>query len=114
MSPLSVSTAGGGLTGGGGGSSRGRRTISETMGGGRRVMRFTPVQITTEKPHLRRTVAPPLGTMVTTRRSSVILTNIRELTRRPTVITKMPTVGTASTTIITKRKQPCLIYFISK
>ena len=101
MSPLSVYTDGGGRTGGGGGSSSGLRTGEETRGGNQ-VMRFTPVQITTEKPHLRRTVAPPLGTMVTTRRSSVILTNIRGVTRRVTVITRMPTVGTASTTIITE------------
>ena len=75
-------------------------------------MRFTPVQIITEKLHLQRPVAPPLGTMVTTRRSSVILTNIRELTRRATVTTRMLTVGTASTTIITKKTT--LICFTSK
>ena len=94
MSPLSVLTDAGGHTGGGGRSSRDRRTIS--------VMRFTPVQIITEKPQSQRPVVPPLGTMVTTRRSSVILTNIRGVTRRVTVITRMPTVGTASTTIITE------------
>ena len=94
MSPLSVCTDAGGPTGGGEGSSRGRRTIS--------VMRFTPVQITTEEPESQRPAAPQLGTMVTTRRSSVILTNIRGVTRRVTLITRMPTVGTASTTIITE------------
>ena len=75
-------------------------------------MRFTPVQITTEKPQLQRPVAPPPGIMVTTRRTSVILTNTRELTRRATVITRMPTVGTASTTRITKKTT--LIYFSIK
>ena len=103
MSPLSVLTDAGGHTGGGGGSSRGRRTIS--------VMRFTPVQIITEKPESQRPGAPQYnGTMVTTRRSSVILTNIRGVTRRrrATVITRMPTVGTANTTIITEiTSLPC-------
>ena len=74
-------------------------------------MRFTPVQIITEKLHLQRPVAPPLGTMVTTSRISVI-TNIRELTRRASVITRMPTVGTASTMIITEKTT--LICFTSK
>ena len=75
-------------------------------------MRFTPVQIITEKPHLQRPVVPHLGTMVTTRRSSVILTDIRGVTRRVTLITRMPTVGTASTTRITKKTT--LIYFSIK
>ena len=109
MSSLSGLTDADGRTGGGGGSSSGRRTISET-GADNPVMRFTPVQIITEKQHFQRPVVPHLGTMVTTRRISVILTNIRGVTRRrrgrATVITRRPTVGTASTTISTETTAP--------
>ena len=108
MSPLSVSTGAGDPTGGGGGSSRGRHTRDNP------VMRFTPVQITTGLRTLQRAAAPHNnGTMVTTRRTSVILTNTRGVTRRRvSVITRMPTVGTASTTRPTETTTR--IYFISK
>ena len=69
-------------------------------------MRFTPVQIITEKHLLQRLAAPLPGIMVTTRRISVILTSTRGVMRRVTVITRMPTVGRATTMITTKRQQP--------
>ena len=72
-------------------------------------MTFIPVQIITEKPHLRdQTVGliiwaiPRPGTMVNIRTTFSTLTNINRLTRTVSVITKMLTVGRASIMIITK------------
>ena len=72
-------------------------------------MKYIPVQIITEKPHLRDqtveliiwAILPP-GTMVTIRRIFSTLTNINRVTRTVSVIIKMPTVGRASIMMITK------------